>query len=345
MVQTAAVYSYDPVGRPASLWQCTPYDCGNASIWSLPISYDLAGDVSSWTHPSGFTLTNTISAAQLITQITSNLVGSTYPANMAQNITYTAWGAINSLQNGCAGSGCTNTVETYTYNNRLQPAMIELGTSGTPFADYCQVYNYYVGASNPTRCAAPSPSATGNNGNTMGYLYQDSVDSSLDHTAAFTYDNVNRLTSAIATGNSTYNLTYGYKADSSNGQYGNMSCVINGQTNGLCGQFTFNAANNQITNTGYRYDAAGNLSTDGTYSYTFDAEGRVTSVTGSGVTDTDTYNALGQLVEVNTNSYNESVVYDPSGQLLGVYNQGGGYWWGQYVRINGRVVAFRAFLI
>ena len=37
--------------------------------------------------------------------------------------------------------GCVTTVETYTYNNRLQPVMIELGTTANASADYCPVYN------------------------------------------------------------------------------------------------------------------------------------------------------------------------------------------------------------
>ena len=111
----------------------------------------------------------------------------------------------------------------------------------------------------------------------MGYYYQDLVNSSLGHTATFTYDAVNRLTSGIATLGSTYHLTYRYDQDGSNGQYGNMTCHIDGSTNGLCPQFTFNAANNRITNTGYSYYATGNLHTDGTYTYTWDAEGRLTA--------------------------------------------------------------------
>jgi RHS repeat-associated protein len=338
-VQTGVLYSYDSMGRPVGFWQCTPYNCGSASIWSMPFSYDLAGDITAWTHPVGFTITNTISPAQLVTQISSSLVDSTHPANMAQNIAYTAWGALSTLQNGCAGSGCTNTQETYNYNNRLQPAMIELGTSGSPSANYCQVYNYYAGASNPTSCAVPSPSSTGNNGNMMGYFYQDLVNSSLGHTAAFTYDHVNRLTSGIATGSSTYNLTYGYSQDGS-GRYGNMSCVLNGQTNGLCPQYTFSATNNRIT--GYSYDNAGNVTGDGTYGYTWDAEGRVTAITGSGASEAYTYNALGQLAAFTAASNNSSMVYDPAGQWVGQYNATGGYWWPEYVRLGGRVVAFNS---
>jgi len=72
------------------------------------------------------------------------------------------------------------------------------------------VYSYYGGTGNPTSCTSkPTQGTTGNNGNVGGYFYQDSVNSSLGHTAAFTYDTLNRLTSDVATGNSTYNLTYG----------------------------------------------------------------------------------------------------------------------------------------
>ncbi|MGH9356264.1 MAG: hypothetical protein ACRD10_09055, partial [Terriglobia bacterium] len=50
-------------------------------------------------------------------------------------------GAEQTLENGCAGSGCTNALETYAYNKRLQPVRIELGTPSNPSADYCAVYN------------------------------------------------------------------------------------------------------------------------------------------------------------------------------------------------------------
>jgi YD repeat-containing protein len=135
-----SIYSYDPVGRVADYWQCTPYNCGGsggagAAPWDLHYNYDLAGDVTSWTHPAGFTITNTVSAAQRITEITSSLSDSTHPPILAQNMTYTAWGALSGLQNGCVGTGCIQTQETYTYNNRLQPWMIQLGTSTDSFAN------------------------------------------------------------------------------------------------------------------------------------------------------------------------------------------------------------------
>ena len=132
---------------------------------------------------------------------------SNHPQYLAQSISYTPWGALSTLVNGYAGSGA-NAQETYQYNNRLQPAIIELGTTGNPTAYDCLVYNYYSGVSNPSSCATPSQGTT-NNGNVMGYFDQDSVNA-FSHTATYTYDNVNRLTSGVATGSVAYNLTFSY---------------------------------------------------------------------------------------------------------------------------------------
>ncbi|MGH9396820.1 MAG: RHS repeat-associated core domain-containing protein, partial [Terriglobia bacterium] len=305
---SGTVYSYDSMGRILNYWQATPYNEGS-SAWQMTYNYDLAGDVTSWTHPAGFAITNSINAAQQITQIQSSLVDSTHSQYLAQNITYTPWGAEQTLENGCAGSGCTNIVETYAYNNRLQPAMIELGTPSNASADYCFVYNYYSSLGNATSCAAPSQGA-GDNGNVMGYLYQN-VNPSFSHTAAYQYDSLNRLGSAVAAGSLTYNLAYYYD------QYGNMTCTVNGQTNGLCPAYGFNPANNRITNSGYTYDAAGDLTADGTHTYQWDAEGRFASEDG-GATEVRTYNALGERARIVSQGTPLDLFSDPAGKPLGL---------------------------
>jgi len=263
--------------------------------------------------------TNAISEAQRVTGITAGQNNYQIPQALAQNITYTPSGALSQLTDGCVGTGCTQIQETYDYNDRLQPVRMQLGTSSNTSADYCLVYNYYQGFSNPTSCTGkPTQSSTGNNGNVAGFWYEDNVNTSFSHTEAFGYDTVKRLTSAVATGSSTYNLSFRYTADGSNGQYGNMSCVVNGQTNGLCPQYSFNA-NNQIS--GYTYDAAGNTTNDGTYTYQWDAEGRLSqSLQGTTTIHTYTYNALGERAEdipaaqtTNTQDW----FYDPSGQPWG----------------------------
>ena len=146
--QTAVAYSYDQVGRTKDFWQCnSTADC--SSVRDTHYNYDVGGDVTSWIHPEGFTLTNAINTAQQITSITSSLTGTDQPQYLAQSISYTAWGAVSQLVNGCAGSGCVNGQETYIYNKRLQPWTIEVGTTANASAYYCLVYNYFTGSWTP----------------------------------------------------------------------------------------------------------------------------------------------------------------------------------------------------
>ena len=87
--------------------------------------------MTSWTHPAGFTVTNQINSAQQITQISqSPHDNASYPQYLATSITYTPFGSIGTLVNGCVPSGsCTQRQDSYDYNNRLQPVRIQLGTS------------------------------------------------------------------------------------------------------------------------------------------------------------------------------------------------------------------------
>ena len=173
-------------------------------------------------------------------------------------------------------------------------------------ADYCLVYNYYAGVTNPSTCTAtPSTGTIGNNGNVIGYYNLDTYNSGFTRTEAYGYDKVNRLTSAAATGNGVYNLAFGYDA------YGNMTCIQNGQTNGLCPTYTFTGSN-QVS--GFTYDGpgnVGNLTSDGTHSYTWDAEGRNTQIDG-GTSAKIVYNALGQMV----NNLGNDTQYDPAGERI-----------------------------
>jgi RHS repeat-associated protein len=153
------------------------------------------------------------------------------------------------------------------------------------------------------------------------------------HTATYTYDTVNRLLTAVAApialGTYGYNLTFNYKTpDNSTGQYGNMSCVTNAQTVGYCLNLSFNAANNQVSTSGYTYDAAGNLTKDSSNSpahiYQWDAEGRVSAVDpGSSPTWAFTYNALGHRVQwaYGSSGAADQHLFDPAGNWLGNYGE------------------------
>ncbi len=311
------IHSYDAARHLRDLWQCTPFNCLSASIWNMHYTYNLAGDITSRSHPAGFTITNTVSNARRLTQVTSSLSDTTHPGTLA-TLTYAPQGSPKTIITGCAGGSCTQRQETYDYNNRLQPVRIQLGTSGTPAANSCLVYNYYSGVSNPSTCSLPSQASTGNNRNVVGYLGQDTSNPSLGNTESFTYDPMNRLTTSVATGSATHNLTFSYD------RYGNMTCVTNQQTQGLCPNWTFNAATNQINNIGFTYDAAGDLTQDGTgvgtHTYQWDAHNRLKSVD-NGTTATYTYNALGMRVEKVVGTVYTETIYDSSGEPVGNNNR------------------------
>jgi RHS repeat-associated protein len=277
----------------------------------------LAGDIRSWVHPQGFTITNTIkfNAAQEITQISSSLSSSVQPSTLVQSITYTPFGAISTLLNGCTGSNCLNIQEKYDYNNRLQPARIELGTSSFPSGNYCLVYNYYSG-SNTTNCAVPVQ-GSGNNGNVMGYWYQDSINVSLGHQVTNTYDYLNRLTNSKATAVSPGTVSYNFPVTID--RWGNATCNIHGNPSGpTCANVTFNTSTNHITAIGsasVSYDAAGNLTSDGVNTYQWDAENHLAKIVAGSVTENLTYNAYGWRVYNSSGSV--SYLLDPAGQFLG----------------------------
>ncbi len=329
--QTATAQSYDPMGRVQDHWQCTIANCSLSSIWHTNYLHKYTGEVYQWTHPGGFTLTNTISQARRITEVQSSLTSPTLPGILAQNVTYTAWGALKTLQNGYAGSG-VNVQETYMYNKRLQPGVVQLGTTSNHTADYCLVYDYY--GSLPTSCpTSPPTGTTGNNGNVRGYWYQDSALSTASHKRSYSYDSLNRLGTAVATdfsNNTLWSQTYTYD------RWGNMSC----SGSGLCTSMSYNASNNnQLISVGLAsvtYDAAGNLTQDTSSvpsrSYQWDAEGHIRSIDG-GTTASMTFNALGWRV-YRTNGA-RSYWVDLQGRLLG------GSWaqWNAAVPFGGRTLA------
>lgn len=221
---------------------------------------------------------------------------------------------------------------------------IQLGTSSNNAANYCLVYNYYAGVANPTTCtAAPTQAATGNNGNVMGYLYQDAANTSLQHSVVYTFDGVNRLASATAkdlSSNTLWAQSYIYTADSSNGQFGNMTCMLGGS--GYCPQVTFSASTNRVSKVGSlnaSHDPAGNMTGDGTHTYQWDAENRMVSVD-SGSTATQNYNALGQRVErfLPNGSWTFDYLFGLGGEELGLYSAGTAAWFDQNVPMAGRVL-------
>ena len=129
-------------------------------------------------------------------------------------------------------------------------------------------------------------------------------------------------------------------------RHANMPRDQNSNANEPCPQWAFDAGTNQLSSSGFAYDAAGHLTTDvsgaATRTYAWDAEGRLTQVTDNGgnTTTSYVYNALGQEVELKTvGSWQLEQAFDPQGQRVGYYSAGGSQWLLAYVPWSGRELA------
>jgi RHS repeat-associated protein len=99
-----------------------------------------------------------------------------------------------------------------------------------------------------------------------------------------------------------------------------MTCSQNQNTQGPCPQYGFSSSTNQISNSGYAYDASGDLTSDGVHTYQYDAEGRLISVD-SGTTASYVYNALGERVEKDAGGTYTEYVFDKDGNPQGENNR------------------------
>jgi RHS repeat-associated protein len=156
----------------------------------------------------------------------------------------------------------------FTYNDHLQLSTLRYFKGSTEILNLG--YDYTTGA-------------PGNNGQIqkMHYYTTPGVE---DQTRSeqFTYDGLGRLSAAQTI---TVNSTAGAKTWSLQWTYdrfGNRltQSMLAGDPNFLVGQPTLsiNPATNQITNSGYTYDNAGNMKHDATAAYAFDGANRLISI-------------------------------------------------------------------
>lgn len=87
-----------------------------------------------------------------------------------------------------------------------------------------------------------------------------------------------------------------------------------------------------ITNTGYTYDAAGDLTSDGIHGYSYDADGNLVQVDG-GSTAQYVYNAFNQRVEIEAGGDGSEFTFNLNGQRTSIWDansgnniQGQSYW-------------------
>jgi RHS repeat-associated protein len=263
-------WSYDQMGMPlfdsrtiAGITKTTGY------------LYDYMGNVSKLTYPSGTAVNYTYNTANQAI----SAVDSTNSINYATAGLYSPPGALTSVTNGI------NVTSAFYYNSRLQPCRISVS----------------AGSANPSSCTDATIGnimdltyGFGTSGTNNGNLASIANNRDTARSQSFTYDPLNRISTAqttySTTGSHCWGETYGYDG------WGNLLTLagITPQYSGCTQESGFgvsaNAAN-QLSN--QAYDAAGNMMLTG---YAYDPENRIL-VAGA---VTYTYDGDGKRVEKST---------------------------------------------
>jgi len=297
---TRTVSSYDVRGRVRDQWQCTPANCGSG--WhSSPYQYNFAGQVTTQTNPIGFTLTHTYNAAAQLMGIYSTWS----PGTVVSGITYNAPGAITQMTHG------NGLVETRTLNNRLQPIQMRTYDPGPGTDKLNLTYGFAdVGGMN--------------NGNVMSW----SATGMQNFSRTYTYDEVNRLKTMTWTGGPC-NYTWDYDI------WGNRLNQDATSGPGPCGEhFPTVLTSNRIAELGY--DAAGNVTSEGSTTYQYDAENHMISINGGGSNPVYVHDADGRRARKTVGGANTDFIYDASGNVIA--ERQGATWTRGYMYLGGQLL-------
>jgi RHS repeat-associated protein len=238
--QTA--WSYDTMGRIVAEERTIGTVTKTASY-----SYNLDGSLASITYPSGRVLSYTYgNDGRLV-----SAVDSANSINYAKSATYAPPGGLASVVSGQSGS--FNGITTgNSYNSRLFPTGLSASSSnGTALS---LSYTYFANGNVNVET----------NGRDNG------------RTATYTYDALNRVSTAksqATSGSDCWGQSFGYD------RYANLTTTSSTQCSAPMLSLSVNT-DNQITNSGFTYDAAGDLTADGVNTYSWNAEAHLKSAAG-----------------------------------------------------------------
>ncbi len=269
--------------------------------------YNLSGALIEETYPSGRVVKNTLDQDGDLTQVQSKKLNDTFK-NYANAFAYTSAGAVSSMRLG------NGKFENTTFNSRLQPIQIGLGSSAT--SQNLLKLNFDYGGTDNNGNVKSQVITTPTIGTNQGFVA----------TQNYSYDSLNRLKSAVET---ILNQT-GWKQTFIFDRYGNRTfdttnnnttTLANGCPVAICNP-TANPQDNKLVGT--TYDSVGNTSHDANgQTFVYDAENKQVQVNNaSGIVVQYWYNGDGQRVKKNVPSTQETTifVYDASNKLVAEYS-------------------------
>jgi RHS repeat-associated protein len=210
----------------------------------------------------------------------TQLVDSTDNINFATNATYAPPGELTGLTLGSA-TGFAGLTVSNAYNLRLQPILLSATSPTATVSSECFDFHLGVAITAPSPCSF-SASTAGNNGN----VYQIVNNRDNTRNENFMYDSLNRIQQAYSSGSGAFSWgeTFGPFATSPGvppstqgiDSWGNLT-----NRSGVTGKTYYEPlscpanTNNQLTTCSLGYDAAGNMTSNGSVSYVYDAESRL----------------------------------------------------------------------
>ncbi|MEQ1922405.1 MAG: RHS repeat-associated core domain-containing protein [Pyrinomonadaceae bacterium] len=305
-VSTTEYTGFDILGRVTTHKQTT-----DGNDYTIGYTYNLSGALIEETYPSGRVVKNVLDNNGELEIVQSKKNSSAGYWNYAENFTYNPAGAVTAMQ---LGNGHW---ESTTFNSRLQPTQIALGTTGTSTLAYDLLklnYTYDNGT------------ASTNNGNVMS---QTITVPGLTHPfiQSYTYDELNRLKTATETNSSTQTWKQSFTFD----RYGNRrfdesnTTIPESFSNPAVSNPTISTANNRLTSSGWAYDSSGNTTGDPNGdTFIYDGENKQVEVKNSSNVTIGKYwyDGEGKRVkkEVPGTSEVTIFVYDAAGKSIAEYS-------------------------
>ena len=242
MTSTAATVnygSYDLLGRMGSNTQTT-----NGNAYTFQYTYRLNDSVSSMQYPSGKTVNYAVDDAGRVNNVAAG--SKTYADLTASSTPFTADGRIAQMKLG------NDLWESRVFQTPGMPTLLKLGTTAWANDKLELEYDF---------------SAMANNGNLATQIIRQPGHT---WTQSYTYDNLNRLKTAVETNG--FSRTYDYD------RYGNRwveasSGITAGDSHEPTVGSLFNTANNRLANQGY--DSAGNQTSYSPRTLAYDSENRI----------------------------------------------------------------------
>lgn len=313
---TKQAYDYDRMGRITRQQQTV-----GTTTYALGYGYNLAGQLTSQTYPSGRTVNRTYDAASRLASLTDS-AGQSFAANLS----YAGHGALESVTwgNGAA--------QTMAYNDRLQISQIKLTAGGTER----QRFDYSYGEINVDTAVLDTTRNTGQIAVIDGW-----IDGVKQWQQRYAYDKVGRLSTAKELNNDS-NGSLSWRVDYTYDRFGNRYQAAGQGGVPVAWEDVDRTRNRYVSSASSLmiYDGAGNLTIDQKFrglQYTYDANGRMRRSDGTMQYAIATYDGIGQRAQHYESGVVRQSVYDIFGQVVSDYE--GGSWKRDYVYLGVSLLA------